>query len=138
MSVCGGTNCSKRNRCKHWTGNMKPNQEDYYLDWSTMGWGGISNYGNDDHGWYCGDYSKSYPNFQEMRENEFPLRFSVYIIESKNPFEEDKYHAGHGEMTDKILESEFYSSDTLAEQELSYFDEPELFEIKELHIAIDE
>lgn len=71
MSVCGASHCSRKNRCKKYIENFRMNSDHWeqYIDWSVNGHRSI---GIDENGFYyneswdCGDWSKTYPLFEEM------------------------------------------------------------------------
>lgn len=67
------------------------------------------------------------------------LKFSTFIIQAKDTNEEYKdckYHAGYGVMVEDVKGSLFHTSKKQAEIELSYFDEPDEFEIKEFSVQL--
>lgn len=77
MAVCGGSRCSKRDKCKNYEGNFFKCHEtsgvEQYIDWSQHGFGSISidadgNIYCDNHH-ECGDLSDGYPMFQELQYN---------------------------------------------------------------------
>lgn len=136
-SLCGGSKCSKRGRCRKWAENCHEEGDFQYLDWSTMGYGSAGV--NADEGWYCGDLSDGYPMYEEMNKNELPLRFEVFVIQAKDENEECKhykYHAGYGVMVGDIKDALFHLVEKEAKEELSKFDEPEEFEIRKLHVVL--
>lgn len=72
----------------------------------------------------------------EEEKDTYDMDFETYIIQSIDENVDYRYHKGNGNMTNDIKQSEFYSSYESAESELSKFDEPEDFEIKEIIVAM--
>ena len=67
------------------------------------------------------------------------LKFSTFIIQAKETNEEYKnckYHAGYGVMVEDVKDALFHTSKKQAEMELSYFDEPDEFEIIEILVCL--
>lgn len=91
MAVCGGSRCSKRDKCKNYEGNFFKCHEtsgvEQYIDWSQYGSGslGIDKDGNtySEYTWDCGDLSKNYPMFELYDDGKLDygeLRKEIYKI----------------------------------------------------------
>jgi hypothetical protein len=61
------------------------------------------------------------------------LNIEVYIIQT---IDEEEYHSGGGNMSDRLQDAEFYADEKLAERMLSTFDEPDEFEIKKILVNL--
>lgn len=61
------------------------------------------------------------------------MNIEVYIIQT---IDEEEYHSGDGNMSDRLQDAEFYADDKLAERVLSTFDEPDEFEIKKILVNL--
>lgn len=72
MTVCGGSNCSRKNKCKKYIGNFRLSGDQWedkkYIDWST--WESVTA-GTDENGipifkgkYNCGDFSKTHPLYE--------------------------------------------------------------------------
>ena len=70
MSICcGASNCSKKEQCRTYENNYFEdhlNELAQFIDWSTHGWGKITNDGCESH-YDCGDLSDGYPYFKEVK-----------------------------------------------------------------------
>lgn len=71
MSICGASHCSRKKKCKKYIESFRRNSNlwEQYIDWSVNG---SSSFGIDENGkvyiddrWDCGDWSKTYPLFEE-------------------------------------------------------------------------
>ena len=61
------------------------------------------------------------------------VNLETYIIQT---LDEDEYHMGDGNMTNKLQNAEFYTTEQRAKDELSSFDEPGDFEIKKIIVNL--
>lgn len=132
---CEGSQCKKRNECAKYWMNLPPG-EYQTIDWSTHGSYSITD-DNVEQKWDCGDLSNGYPLFE--KSNNITFRFNIFIIQAKETngeYKECKYHAGDGVMVEDVKDSLFHTSKKQAEMELSYFDEPDEFEIKEFSVQL--
>ena len=89
MGVCGGKHCDKRRQCKNYKDNyFKYHNKNWtqYIDWSTYGSGSIGIDGNGNtfcHETYdCGDFSITYPFFDEIEIDHERLKLIDQAIES--------------------------------------------------------
>lgn len=132
---CEGNQCKKRNECANYWANLPPG--DYqFIDWSTNGSCSYTD-GKIDQWWDCGDLSDGYPLFEKT--NNVTFHFNTFIIQAKDINEECKdcrYYAGDGVMVEDIKDALFHISKKQAEIELSYFDEPDEFEIIEFLVHL--
>ena len=136
MIVCEGSNCSKCERCRRWLYNARNVDITQCIDFSTTGLGTIGIDGCCER-WDCGDLSRGYPLYEEMDKNELPLRTTIFIIQAKDEDEKCRFYSGSGELTERIVDSLFFSSLNLAEDAIAEFDEPENFEIRGIHITLE-
>lgn len=68
---------------------------------------------------------------EEKDEN---VNLEVYVIQS---LEDDSYHSGDGNMSNRLQDAEFYADEKLAKRMLSTFDEPDEFEIKKIIVSMN-
>lgn len=67
-------------------------------------------------------------------EKDEKMNLEVYVIQS---LEDDLYHSGDGNLSDRLQDAEFYADEKLAKKMLSTFDEPDEFEIKKIIVSMN-
>ena len=70
---------------------------------------------------------------EEKEEEKENMNLEAYVIQS---LEDDSYHSGDGNMSDRLIDAEFYADDKLAKNVLSTFDEPDEFKIKKIDVVL--
>lgn len=77
--------------------------------------------------------------YEELEIDGNHFKFNAFIIQAKDTnegYKDCRYHAGDGVMVEDVKDALFHTSKKQAEMELSYFDEPDEFEIKEFSVCL--
>lgn len=71
---------------------------------------------------------------EEEKDEIENMNLEVYVIQS---LEDDSYHSGDGNMSDRLQDAEFYADEKLVKRMLNTFDEPDKFEIKKIIVSMN-